>query len=78
MIDKIWATYWAIACGVGLVQHIFHSEEQPWSWVGALIYFLLFLATLYQIKAKQSLVEWLWKKHKKRKAWKADPNNWSV
>lgn len=68
MIDKLWATWWAIACGWGLVDYIFNSNDQPWSFVGALIYFLLFLATLYQIRSGQSFVEWLWKRHKIRQA----------
>jgi membrane protein YdbS with pleckstrin-like domain len=76
--DKLWATWWAIACGIGLVDYLFHMEERPWSIVGAFIYFLLFMATLYQIKAKQSVWEWLWERHKARKAWRDDPNNWSV
>jgi hypothetical protein len=77
-MDKIWATFLAIMAGKGFVEYIFNHEEKPWSWVGPVIYFLLFLATIYQIKAKRSIWSWMWEQHKKRKAWKADPNNWSV
>ena len=66
--DKVWATWWAICCGWGLIDYIFHSDEKPWSLFGAVIYFLLFLATVYQIKARQSVWEWLWGQHKARKA----------
>jgi TRAP-type mannitol/chloroaromatic compound transport system permease small subunit len=78
MADKILATWWAICCGNGFVRYIFDEEKDVWFMIGTILYALLFAATLYQIKAKQSLVEWLWKRHKKRKAWKADPNNWSI
>jgi hypothetical protein len=76
--DKICATWWGIACGWGLADYIFNQEERPWSFVGSVIYFLLFVATLYQIKAKESVWEWLWRKHKARQADRNDPNNWSV
>ncbi|ASR83370.1 hypothetical protein SEA_MEDIUMFRY_80 [Arthrobacter phage MediumFry] len=76
--DRIWAAWWAICCGHGWVRYIFNQENEPWTWVGALIYTLLFAASVYQIKAQRSVWAWIWERHKKRKAWKADPNNWSV
>lgn len=78
MSDKILATWWAICCGNGLVRYIFDAQKDPWYVIGAIIYALLFAATVYQIKAQRNVWAWAWEKYKKRKAWKADPNNWSV
>lgn len=68
MIDKLFATWWAIACGYGLVDYLFNQEERPWSFIGALIYFLLFLATIIQIKTGGSVLIWFLNRRKKRKA----------
>jgi hypothetical protein len=77
MWNKIWATYWGIALGYALVQMIFHSKQE-FLWVSVLIYGFAFLATLFEIKMGQSLLVWLYRRHKKRQAERADPNNWSV
>ena len=77
-MDKIWATFLAILTGGGFVNYLFHHDEKPWSWIGPTIYLLFFLGTVYQIKAQRSVWSWLWDYHKRRKAWREDPNNWSV
>lgn len=79
MWDKLWATWWAICCGYGMVTTLYRDADQQWTgWFGTSIYFLLFLATLYQIHAKQSVFMWYMKYRKRRKEWRDDPNSWSV
>lgn len=68
MMDKIWATFLAILIGNGMVEYLFNHEEKPWSWIGPTIYFLFFLATLYQIKHQKSLLVAVWD-HYRRKVW---------
>lgn len=70
MIDKLFATWWAISTGIAAVQYMFHHDERPWSWVGVALYFLLFIATLYQIRKQQTVWEWMWKRYKRRQGGK--------
>ncbi|AXC38702.1 hypothetical protein QCN37_gp78 [Arthrobacter phage Tatanka] len=77
-MDKVFATWWSICCGWGLANFIFNGGDNPWDLLGTCIYFLLFIATLYQIKAKQSVWVWFAQYRKKRREWRENPNNWSV
>jgi len=46
--------------------------------IGAILYALLFAATVYQIKAQRNVWAWAWERHKKRKAEKGKTWNQRV
>lgn len=78
VFDKIWAAILAILTGNSLIECLFNHEEKPWAWISMLIYFLFFLMAIYQIKTQQSVLSGYLAYRKCRKAWREDPNNWSV
>lgn len=78
MTDKLLATWWAICCGNGFVRYIFDEEKDVWFMIGAILYALLFAATVYQIKAQRNVWAWAWERHKKRKAEKGKTWNQRV
>jgi hypothetical protein len=76
--DAIWALCWVVCFAMALTTAIFHPGRQQFIWVGVTCYGLAFLFALYKFHYGTSVLQWYIRKHKKRREWRNDPNNWSV
>lgn len=67
VVQKLFATWWAICLGGTLVNYMYHPDKHVY-WFAIIAYFILFTLTMFEIKMKQSVFIWFYRRHKARKA----------